>query len=119
MTGGVHLAAREREGESNGSGRGLPGPRARSGAGLNGFPGALFFYFYSPLLLFYFCFLFLLYLLQKGFNSIQTTFRNFLKFKIIIQNSNKQVFIIKTTFLQKPYEMAKGFYLHNANRNWI
>jgi hypothetical protein len=42
MTGGVHLAAREREGESNGSGRGLPGLRARSGAGLKGIPGALF-----------------------------------------------------------------------------
>jgi hypothetical protein len=42
LTGGVHLSARGRERESNGSGRGLPGLRARSGAGLNGFPGALF-----------------------------------------------------------------------------
>jgi hypothetical protein len=65
--------------------------------------------FISFFLLFFSVFLNLLYLLQKGFNSIQTTFRNFLKFKIIILNSNKQVFLIKTTFNKNQCEMAKGF----------
>jgi hypothetical protein len=49
MTGGVHLAAREREGESNGSGFWIGGLRARSGAGPDWLPGVQS-YFYFPFL---------------------------------------------------------------------
>jgi hypothetical protein len=89
-------------------GIGLGGLRAASGAGLNGFPGALFLFLFSfASFLFLFSFSFVSF--AKGFNSIQTTFRNFLKFKIIIQNSNKQVFIIKTTFYKNHMKWPKVF----------
>jgi hypothetical protein len=82
-------------------------------------PGALLYFYFLSSFLFLFS-LNLSYLLQKGFKSIQTTFRNFLKFKIIIQNSNIQVFIIKNNFLQNHMKWPKVFfYLHNANRNWV
>jgi hypothetical protein len=57
LTGGFHLSVRGRERE------GVPlrvcarWAAAASGAGPDGFPGVQF-YFYSPLLLFFFCFLY-------------------------------------------------------------
>jgi hypothetical protein len=56
LTGGSHLSARGRERAGYRFGIWLGGLRAASGAGPKRFPGALF-YFYSPLLLFFFCFL--------------------------------------------------------------
>jgi hypothetical protein len=70
----------------SGVGRGL----FRGWAG-KGSPGSLFiflFLFFSFLFLF---FLFPLYLLHKCFKSTQTTFRNFLKFKVSKWDSKKQV----------------------------
>jgi hypothetical protein len=76
-TGGVHLEVREREGEGYRFGI-FPGwAEAEMFAGPDLFPVA----FYPFLISFSFSvFLFLLYLLQKCFKSIQTTFINFVKF---------------------------------------
>jgi hypothetical protein len=54
--GGVHCQWRGREKEGTGSGRGVAGPWARSGHGLEWFPGPSFTFF-SSLLLFFFYFL--------------------------------------------------------------
>jgi hypothetical protein len=45
MTCGVHLSACRREGEDTGSGRGVAGPWARSGCGLEWFLGPSFIFF--------------------------------------------------------------------------
>jgi hypothetical protein len=50
----------------------LDGPRAISPAGPNGFPGPFLYIFFSSFS--FSVFLFLLYLLQKCFKSIQTKF---------------------------------------------
>jgi hypothetical protein len=50
------MAERGERAEGNGSGRGDAGPWLASGVGPKGFPGSVFIFF-SPLLLFLFCFL--------------------------------------------------------------
>jgi hypothetical protein len=83
MTGGSHLSACRREGEDTALGF---NPRRAVGllqtwAGM--VPGAIFYFSF----LFFFSFsvfLFPSYLLQKCFNSNQTTFRNFRKINAMI-----------------------------------
>jgi hypothetical protein len=69
------LSVREGEGPGYRFGKKNDGPRAASGAGPERRPRPLYLFFFS-----FSVFLFLLYLLQKCFKSIQTTFINFVKF---------------------------------------
>jgi hypothetical protein len=46
LTGGSHLSAREEREGGTGSGSVESGPWARSGAGLDHFPGALFYFYF-------------------------------------------------------------------------
>jgi hypothetical protein len=86
-----------REELGTGSGSAGSGPWARSGAGPKRFPGAfsifIFLSFFSFSVFFNLSNTF-----QNCSKSIQTNFAKFLKIKTTIQNSNKQVFIIRTTF---------------------
>jgi hypothetical protein len=101
-----------------GSGNGEDGPWAETRAGPDWLPGA-FLYFYFVFFFSFSVFLFLLYLLQKCFNSIQTTIRNFLKIKTTFQNSNKHGFNIKSNFQIKLYNLDKGLICINQSRNRI
>jgi hypothetical protein len=107
LTRGSHRAVRGREKEGTGSvrpgvGRGPFWSWARKGS-----RGPVFIFF---TLLFFFpfsVFLFLFYLLQICLKSTQTTFRNFLKFKVSKWDSKKQVFKIKYDFPIKLCELGK------------
>jgi hypothetical protein len=79
LTCGSHRAVRGREKEGTGSGE-VSGPRAR--ARPRWAAVFLFYFFFDQFPFSFSVFLILLYLLQKGFKSTQTTFRNFLKFKV-------------------------------------
>jgi hypothetical protein len=83
MTGGSHLSlAEEVEGHTP-SGFNPVGCGLLPDLGRNSSPRPFsIFHFFSSFS--FSVFLFLLYLLQKGFNSIQTTFRNFLKINAMI-----------------------------------
>jgi hypothetical protein len=107
-------------GESNGRRRkttGSQGPHVSEGEGEIGYrfgkgflgrgldlelgqivsPGAFYiFILFSSL--FFSVFLFLLYLLQNSFKSIQTTFRNFLKINTMFKTIRKYVFKINADF---------------------
>jgi hypothetical protein len=52
MTCGAHLSARGERAEGTDSGRGVAGPWARSGRGLEGFPGSSFIFFSSSFFFF-------------------------------------------------------------------
>jgi hypothetical protein len=86
MTGGSHLSAREREGAGYRFGFELGGLRAASGAGPNGFPGALL-YFYFSFALFLFCFL---YFFTPFSNLIQIELNQLCKVSKIQNNNTEQ-----------------------------
>jgi hypothetical protein len=86
MTGGVHLAARGERERGTGSGSGVAGLRARSGAGPDWLPGVQFD-FYSPLLLFKFCFL---YFFQTLFKFESNQFKQLCKVSKIQNNHTEQ-----------------------------
>jgi hypothetical protein len=118
LTCGSRRAVTERGGEGYPFGIWLDGPWAETRAGPDWLPGA-FLYFYFVFFFSFSVFLFLLYLLQKCFNSIQTTIRNFLKIKTTFQNSNKHGFNIKSNFQIKLYNLDKGLICINQSRNRI
>jgi hypothetical protein len=86
----------------------LGGLRADSSSGPKRFPGVRF-YFYFLFPLFFFCFLYF-FIPFSNLNQIDSNQKqSFLKFKTTIQDSNKQVFINKTTFYKNHMKWPRIF----------